>query len=356
MAKKETQQLTLKDFNVLAEEIKTLTKNIIKHRWEIADKLFYIKDNWDEYKKQDDFVYKTFNQFIKDYYGWTKQEAYNYLDAHKFKELIAEKSQVNLTLDNVGITNADLLYQLSIIDEDKAIEIIEEKPDITQKELKETIKETKRKKKSELGKNIEIDDNEIDLRHGDFIEVFDDIRDNSIDLILTDPPYPIEFIDEWEKLGKFAEKKLKKNGFLVAYCGHKNLYESMKRLNNYLDFYWIFSLIHTGNTQLISFNMIEAGWKPILVYQNGFKKHTKKVKDIITGTGREKNNHKWQQAIDELTYLIESFSNPGEIICDPFAGSGTTLIAVKQNNRVAFGAEIDKDEYNIAKKRINDDL
>jgi len=53
----------------LAEEIKTLTKNIIKYRWEIADKLFYIKENWDEYKKQDDFPYKTFQQFIKHYYG-----------------------------------------------------------------------------------------------------------------------------------------------------------------------------------------------------------------------------------------------------------------------------------------------
>jgi cobalamin biosynthesis Co2+ chelatase CbiK len=67
----------------------------------------------------------------------------------------------------------------------------------------------------------------------------------------------------------------------------------MKRLNDYLDFYWIFSLIHTGNTQLIKFNNIEAGWKPILIYQNGYKKLEDKVKDIIIGTGREKNNHLW---------------------------------------------------------------
>ena len=141
----ETKQLTLLDFNALAEEIKTLTKSILDNRWKIAEKLFYIKNNWDEYKKQDDFLYKTFQQFIKDYYGWTKKEAYNYLDAHKLKLLLADKSVVNYTLDDVGITNADLLYQLSEIDEDKAIEIVKETPKITQKELKEKIKEVKRK-------------------------------------------------------------------------------------------------------------------------------------------------------------------------------------------------------------------
>jgi len=348
-----TQQLTLLDFNQIAEEIKTLTQEIIKNRWQISDKLFYIKENWDEYKKQDDFPYKTFQQFIKHYYGWTKKEAYNYIDAHKLKLLLVEKSVASYTLDDVGITNADLLYQLSKIDEEKAIEIVEENPNITRKEVEETIKKTKREQKAKEGKNINIEDLEIDLRLGDFIKVLDDIPDGSVDLILTDPPYPIEFIDCWSKLADFAFRKLKKNGFCIAYCGHKNLSESMKRME-LLDFYWIFSLIHSGNTKLIAFNNICAGWKPILVYQKGFKKLDDRVDDVIQGSGRSKKDHDWQQGLDELDYLIDKFSKPGDVIVEPFAGSGTTLISIKKNNRIGIGAEENEDTYNIAKKRISD--
>jgi ribosomal protein S4 len=97
----DTKQLTLLDFNVLAEEIKTLTKNILDNRWKIAEKLFYIKNHWDEYKKQDSFLYKTFQQFIKDYYGWTRNESQVYIEAHKFKELLSEKCNTGVTFESL---------------------------------------------------------------------------------------------------------------------------------------------------------------------------------------------------------------------------------------------------------------
>lgn len=234
--------------------------------------------------------------------------------------------------------------------------------DKADKELKSIEKEQKRTEESKQAEDIQIDDNEIDLRQGDFIEVLDDIPDNSIDLILTDPPYPIEYILEWGRLGIFAKKKLKKNGFLIAYCGHKNLYESMRELSGSLKYYWTFALILKGNTQLLSFNNIDASWKPILIYQNEYKKIKYKIKDIVYGSGRSKTNvatvnrKDWQQSENELEYLINNFSKPGDTIADPFAGSGTTLISVKKNNRIGIGAEKDKKTYNIAKKRISEAL
>jgi len=220
-------------------------------------------------------------------------------------------------------------------------------------EIKKQEKQDKRDEKSEEGKKVNVKDLEIDFRLGDFTKVLDDIPDGSVDLILTDPPYPIEFIDCWSKLADFAFRKLKKNGFCIAYCGHKNLYESMRRMEM-LDFYWIFSLVHSGNTKLIAFNNICAGWKPILIYQKGFKKLDERVDDIIQGTGRNKKDHDWQQGLDELDYLIDKFSKPGDLIVEPFTGSGTTLISIKKNNRIGIGAEENEDTYNIAKKRISD--
>ncbi|MBD3155365.1 MAG: hypothetical protein GF368_01790 [Candidatus Aenigmarchaeota archaeon] len=224
------------------------------------------------------------------------------------------------------------------------------------KEVQNQEKEQKREEKSKQGEHINPKDYDITFKQGDFIDVLDDIADNSVDLILTDPPYPIDYIAEWSKLGEFAKKKLKKHGFLIAYCGHKNLYQSMLRLEVYLDYYWIFSLKHSGNTKLISFNNIEAGWKPILVYQKGFKKIPNKTKDFIEGAGRSKFNHEWEQSLGELEYLITQFTNENNIVVDPFAGSGTVLVASKKLKRISIGAEQNKKTYNIAKKRIYDDL
>jgi len=52
----------------------------------------------------------------------------------------------------------------------------------------------------------------IDLRHGDFKEVLADIPDGSVDCIITDPPYPYEFIECWSDLAVFAKRVLKPNG------------------------------------------------------------------------------------------------------------------------------------------------
>lgn len=227
--------------------------------------------------------------------------------------------------------------------------------DKASKEIDNKLKEEARKNKSNEGKNLDVRKIGITFKQGDFTKVLEDIPDESVDLILTDPPYPIKFIKEWSKLADFSSRKLKKNGFLVAYCGHKNLYESMQRLSgSLLNFYWIFSLYHTGNTKLIKFNNIAAGWKPILIYQKCFKKIEKKTSDVIEGTGRNKTNHDWEQSLGELDVLIKSFSKEGDIVVDPFAGSGTTLVASKKLNRISIGAEKDEDVYNLANKRISD--
>jgi len=284
------------------------------------------------------------------------------------KKRISEggKGRVNLpTLKGRATDNLSKKAKVSRRTYEKGIKIKTNNPKLWQEcldgesidksynEIRKQEKQEKRNKKAEEGKKVNVKDLEIDFRLGDFTKVLDDIPDGSVDLILTDPPYPIEFIECWSKLADFAFRKLKKNGFCIAYCGHKNLYESMKRME-VLDFYWIFSLIHSGNTKLIAFNNICAGWKPILIYQKGFKKLDDRVDDVIKGSGRSKKNHEWEQGLDELDYLIDKFSKPGDLIVEPFTGSGTTLISIKKNNRIGIGAEENEETYNIAKKRISD--
>jgi len=204
---------------------------------------------------------------------------------------------------------------------------------------------------AEIGKNKIVD---IDFRLGDFEEVFKDIEDGSIDCIITDPPYPYEFIDCWSKLSRFAKRILKPNGYCIAYSGHIHLPEVMNRMGEHLTYYWTFNLIHTGNTALVQGRNVFSGWKPILVYQNGFSKNKNLIDDCIQGTGTEKSHHIWQQATNELKHLIDGFTKPNDTIIEPFAGSGTTIIACLENNRNVLGAEIDEKTFNIAKQRIDE--
>ena len=218
-------------------------------------------------------------------------------------------------------------------------------------ELRSNIKQYKRNLLSLNNKDKSID---IDFRLGDFEEVFADIEDGSVDCIITDPPYPIEFIECWTNLSRFAKRVLKENGFCIAYSGQMNLPEVINRMSENLTYYWTFAVYHEGLTQIVNGVNLICRWKPILIYQNGRKKLSNTFQDYFISEAREKNEHDWQQSESGVSYLIEMFTNPGELIIDPFAGSGTTLIAAHKMGRNVKGAEIDETTYNIAKSKLHD--
>ena len=129
-----------------------------------------------------------------------------------------------------------------------------------------------------------------------------------------------------------------------------NLPEVIKRMSEHLDYYWMFCLQHEGGgTQIVNGVNIICRWKPILIYQNGKKKLLNTLSDIVVSGGREKDGHDWQQSESGVSYLIEMFTNPGDLICEPFAGSGTTIKASITKGRGVIAAEIDEETYNIAK-------
>lgn len=217
------------------------------------------------------------------------------------------------------------------------------------KEEKKEIKEFERKKLAEEGIKKQIN---IDFRLGDFEEVFSDLPEGSVDCIITDPPYPYEYIECWTKLARFAKKVLKPNGYCIAYSGQMYLPEVMKRMSEYLDYYWTFAVYHEGQTQIINGINLICRWKPVLIYQNGKKKIENTFQDYFISEQREKQGHDWQQSKSGVSYLIEMFTKPNELIFEPFAGSGTTLIAAKEKGRRVIGAEINEQTYNIAKSYL----
>jgi DNA modification methylase len=75
-----------------------------------------------------------------------------------------------------------------------------------------------------------------------------------------------------------------------------------------------------------------------------------------TGGGTKSRNHPTEKPIDILRQLIESSSCMGETVYDPFAGSGSTLIAAAKEGRSGVGMEIDERFCEIAAKRFENEV
>ena len=191
----------------------------------------------------------------------------------------------------------------------------------------------------------------IDLRLGDFRDIIKKIKNNSIDLILTDPPYPKKYLPLWTDLSKEARRVLKPSGFLITYTGQLYLPEVIKRLSEELNYYWLGAVKHEGRTaQRFEVNMFNR-IKPILFYQKPPRKPQKHwTEDLFVSSSPNKEDHEWGQNKEPFKKIIETFTKPEELILDPFFGGGTIIDACAEMKRNVIGIEIDKKSYNRVKK------
>ena len=180
------------------------------------------------------------------------------------------------------------------------------------------------------------------------------LKKDSIDLIFTDPPYVKEqYHNAYTILANHAKRVLKPSGFLITYAPQYHLQDIMGILGKKLGWYWLVCQINHGNNLLaVHYKNVICGFKPILVYQKPpFAPPEKIFLDRIEGR-KAKDHHAWEQSIHEALHLLSRFPKKGEIILDPFAGSGTTLLAAKLLGLNYIGFERDQLTYEKAVKRL----
>jgi len=156
------------------------------------------------------------------------------------------------------------------------------------------------------------------------------LKADSVDIILTDPPYSSEEFEEaYHILSKHAPRVLRPSGFLVTSAGQYHLPVIMRELSQGLEWFWICSQINRGSKTIIWSRHTMCGFKPILVYQKPpVKPPNKLFIDTVQGT-KLKRYPPWEQSIDDSIHFLSSLAEPGAVVLDPFAGSGTTLLAAK---------------------------
>lgn len=196
----------------------------------------------------------------------------------------------------------------------------------------------------------------------DSLEVLRSMPDKSVDLLLTDPPYGINIA----KNGTVGGEHLAKTKWYGVQewdstIPSKEHFKEMFRVSknqiifggNYLTEYlrpsscWvIWDKYNSGN-----FADAEMAW-------TSFDRATRLFKWRWNGMlqeqmkWKEKRYHPTQKPVPLFRWILERFSSEGDIVLDPFLGSGTTAVACKQLGRRYIGIERESHYCDVARKRL----
>ena len=138
---------------------------------------------------------------------------------------------------------------------------------------------------------------------------------NSVDLIVTDPPYEKAGIPLYRDLSAFAARVLKPGGLLYAYAGILYLDEIFAHLDSELDYVVQIVFLQTTHQSAIHSIKVDGEYRPVLAFSKGKYKPTKWIKNVIEArTGPEKSLHPWQQSLDPVLQLLERVSDPSDLV------------------------------------------
>ena len=217
------------------------------------------------------------------------------------------------------------------------------------------------------------------LHHGDCIEFMKTLPDNSVDMVLTDPPYKIITGGDLDGVNSIRPKGILK--------GNRELMKSVPLFEHWLNECYrtlkndshAYFMVNFSNLFYLQKSVIDAGFKihNLLIWQKNnntpsqyYMKNCEYI--IFARKGKAKwindiggsktvhsfNNilgnkvHPTEKPVELMEFYIKNSSNENEIILDPFMGSGSTGIACVNTGRKFIGCELDKGYFDIAQKRI----
>jgi site-specific DNA-methyltransferase (adenine-specific) len=182
-----------------------------------------------------------------------------------------------------------------------------------------------------------------------------ELEPESIDWVITDPPYPKEYIHLFDDLGAFCAKYLKPGGSLVCMTGQMYLPQWIELLGKHLNYQWILAYMTPGDSAGVRVRRVNQFWKPLLWYVKG--EYTGSfIGDVCKSEKNDKEHHHWGQSESGMEDIIERFTFPGDLICDPFCGGGTTGVVSVRKNRMFIGIDIDEDSIKTTKMRLNKEV
>lgn len=247
------------------------------------------------------------------------------------------------------------------------------------------------------------------ILRGDCIETLASLPENSVDLIFADPPYNLQLNkdlyrpnltkvdavnDGWDKFMDFkaydeftsewlhaSQRVLKETGTIWVIGTYHNIYRVGSIMQD-LGFWFLNDIVYIKNNPMPNFRGVrftnahetliwaqkKKGAKYTFNHQsmkklnddsreNGLQMRSDWNLNLVNGKQRLKANgvkaHSAQKPEALLYRIIMASSNPGDVVLDPFFGSGTTGAVAKKLGRNWIGIEREKKYIRVAQKRID---
>jgi len=236
---------------------------------------------------------------------------------------------------------------------------------------------------------------EVTLYNQDCIEAMKKITPDSVDLIVTDPPYNLgNFMkdrdtnlkkmrdnffgsagwddmdfEEWSKsmddFFKESAKVMKKGGTMIMFMAIIKVETIIRIAEKHGFYYKTTGIWHKTNPMPRNMNLHFVNSTEAWIYFV-YKKRTGTfnndgalfhdfVETAVTSNGERKyGKHPTQKPESLIQHFIGILSNPEDLVLDPFMGSGTTGVVAKRCDRSFIGIELDAGYFEMAKKRIQE--
>jgi len=239
----------------------------------------------------------------------------------------------------------------------------------------------------------EINAGQVRLINGDCLISMACVDDSSVDLLLTDPPYNLGLFmqerstnlkrmrsnyfgaagwdnlssDDWvvsmEAFLSEASRVIRKGGALVVFMAVIKLETIINIAQKYGFYYKTTGVWHKLNPMPRNMNLHFVNSTESWVYfindaktgtfNNGGKAlHDFFETGVASKSEKKFGKHPTQKPLVLMDYFVKSLSNPGDMIFDPFMGSGSTGVSAQQLGRRFIGIEIDESYFDIAARRM----
>ncbi len=239
-------------------------------------------------------------------------------------------------------------------------------------DVKQATKIVQQNQRKEEVKSIVDTNPNIVVKHGDAVEQLKTIEANSIDCVVTDSPYGVNYSDsretfntEYKDETQYALKLLdetcnelkrvcKEDAHLYFFSGYINMFEFKTIISKYFNVHdnpiiWV-----KNNHTLCDFTKRYASKYEIIWFCSNKQRmlNNPVSPDVLTHAIPLNKQHSAQKPVELLEYLIKNSTVEGEVVLDCFAGSGSTGVACKNTNRKSVLIELEEENINLIKDNL----
>jgi DNA modification methylase len=202
------------------------------------------------------------------------------------------------------------------------------------------------------------------ITQGNCIDVMKQMPANSVDFILTDPPYLVNYRDrsgrtiqndanaDWLKPAmREAYRVLKQDRVAIMFYGWTKVdafFDAWKAAGFQPVGHLVFRKTYSSKARFLSYQHEQA----YLLAKGRPPLPKQPLADVMDMPYSGNKLHPTQKPVAALAPLIRSFSLPGELVLDPFAGSGSSCAAALLTGRKYSGIELDSEYFQQASERI----